>query len=343
MSVYIITGANGFLGNNIIRLLNSTDPDARIKALVLPDSRLDSLNGLNCEIVPGDITKPETLERCFSVENRDAHERVYVIHCAGVIDIGAKRNPAVTTVDVIGTENVMQATMALGTSLKTKPRFIYVSSVHAIPEAPHGQQMSEPSDFDPALVVGQYAKAKAQASHLVLEKMRAGELEGCIVMPSGIIGPFDFSPENMKRLVIEVAKGKLPACVKGGYDFVDVRDVSQGIISACLNGKNAESYILSNRSVSIKEICDEVCRFVGRPPIRIVLPIEIAKLGAPFCELYYRARKQVPLFTSYALHTLQSNSNFSHQKACDELGYRTRPTQETVFDMMAWLEMTGEL
>lgn len=341
MTVYLITGANGFLGNNIIRQLNRTEPDATIRALVHSDKRLESLASLRCAIVTGDVTKPDTLRPCFSVNPEEASESVCVIHCAGVIDISSKPNPAVAAVDVDGTRNVAQATIDLGKRLGQKPRFVYVGSVHAIPEAPHGRQMSEPVDFDPELVVGQYAKAKAEASRWVLEKMRAGELVGSIVMPSGIIGPFDFSPENMKRLVVEVARGKLRVCVDGGYDFVDVRDVAAGVIAACHEGRNAESYILSNRTVAIKEICDEVCAFVGRPPIKIVLPIALAKLGAPLCELYYEARKEIPLFTPYALHTLQSNSNFSHEKATTQLGYRTRPLQETIFDMVAWLEQQG--
>lgn len=129
----------------------------------------------------------------------------------------------------------------------------------------------------------------------------------------------------------------------GGYDFVGVRDVAQGILTAYHQGENERSYLLTNRHIPIKEVCDEVRVFVGLPPMKAVLPLWLAKLGAPLCELYYQAKHEVPLFTSYALHTLDSNSHFSHARATADLGYTTRPLQETIFDMMAWMELDGEL
>lgn len=343
MRTYIITGANGFVGNNIIRELNATCPVAAIRALVLPGSSTLPLKGLKCSIAPCDITAPQTLSEAFWVSAADCDEGLYVIHCAGIIDISATPNPSLHEINVNGTKNVLNAAADIEKRTGIRPKLIYVSSVHAIPEAPQGDPMTEPSRFDPRTVVGQYAKSKAEATQIALDAISSGQIDGCVVLPSGIIGPFDYSPENMKRLVEEVARGKLFACVKGAYDFVDVRDVARGIIACCHKGTNGESYILSNRSVTIKEVCDDVCSFVGRGPIRIVLPINLAKIAAPFFEAHYRRRKEVPLFTSYALRTLQSNSNFSHAKASSELAYTTRPIDETIFDMAAWMEAVGAL
>lgn len=343
MSTYVITGASGFLGNNLIRVLNAKQPNAHIRALVQPGASRRSLNNLSCTMYEADITKPQTLEEGFSLTPEEVVDGVYVIHCAGIIDISAKPNPALHRVNVEGTANVIKATQLLTERAGCQPVFIHVASVHAIPEAPHGTIITEPNHYDPAAVVGQYAKSKAEAAQLVLNHFEAGDLSGCIVLPSGILGPFDFSPENMKELIVKVARGELSVCVTGGYDFVDVRDVAHGILAACTQGKQGRSYLLTNRQVPIKEVCDEARAFAGFPPMKVVLPLWLAKLGAPLCELYYQKRHEVPLFTSYALHTLDSNAHFSHARATTELGYTTRPIQETIFDMMAWMELDKEL
>lgn len=313
MNTYLITGANGFVGNNLIREIEILDPEARVIAMVQPDTSSESLAGIKCEICEADVTDPATLNEPFELASTSKGD-LYVIHCAGVIDISAKANPALWRVNVEGTENVANAIEHWNPHFQGKIKIIHVASVHAIPEAPSGVMMCEPKSYDPNLVVGQYAKSKAAGAQLILDRIRQRRLEGCIVLPSGIIGPFNFGPENMKSLIIKVAKGSLRACVHGGYDFVDVRDVAQGIVSSCRNGRNGESYILSNRSVEITEICNEVCSFSNKPPIHIVLPIELAKSAAPFFEVWYQMRDEVPLFTRYALHTLESNSLFSSKK-----------------------------
>lgn len=112
-------------------------------------------------------------------------------------------------------------------------------------------------------------------------------------------------------VVSEIVKGRLPMCVKGGYDFVDVRDVAKGIILAC--------------DVVVKK------------RIKVVLPIMIAKIVAPFYEIYYNLKEKTPLFTKYSLYTLSSNSNFSNEKAKRDLGLVTRDITDTVRDMVMWI------
>ena len=125
--------------------------------------------------------------------------------------------------------------------------------------------------------------------------------------------------------------------VKGGYDFVDVRDVADGVISACKNGTNGECYILSNRYIAIKELCDLICDVQGRKKIKMVLPIGLAKLIAPFFEVYYNLKKQTPLFTKYSLYTLSSNANFSNEKAKEKLKFKNRNMKDTIKDTVEWM------
>ena len=326
--IYIITGANGFLGNNIIRKLEQ-DKENEIRALLLPHDSIKSLEDLNCKIYYGDVTKKDSLSAIF--ENVDDKE-VYIIHCAAVVYIKSKYNPLVYNVNVNGTKNIVDK------ALEIKAKLIYISSVHAIPEKQNNELITEISNFDSEKVLGLYAKTKSEAANYVMEAIKNKKLNACIIHPSGIIGPNDYGNSHLTQLIKEVSDGKLFACVKGGYDFVDVRDVAEGIISACGKDNRGECYILSNKYITIKELTDLICDLQGRKRIKIVLPIGIAKLVAPFCELYYNLRKQTPLFTRYSLYTLSSNANFSNEKAKKELGFSNRDISHTIEDTIKWIK-----
>ncbi len=325
--IYIITGATGFLGNNIIRKLEK-NADSEIRAFVLNGESIKSLENLKCKIYYGDVTKEETLSSIF--ENIDDKE-VFVIHCAAVVYIKAKYNPLVYNVNVNGTKNIVNKV------IESKAKLIYINSVHAIPEKPNNEVITETTDFDPDNVKGLYAKTKAEAAKYVIDAVKNKNLNACIIHPTGIIGPNDFGNSHLTQLVKEITSGKLFACVKGGYDFVDVRDVADGVISACENGTKGECYILSNRYITIKKLCDLICNAQGREKIKIVLPIGIAKLVAPLFEVYYNFKKQTPIFTKYSLYTLSSNANFSNDKAKEKLGFKNRNIKETIKDTVEWI------
>ena len=326
--IYIITGANGFLGNNIIRNLEQNSEN-EIRALVLPNDSIKALDNLNCKIYYGDVTQKDTLTTIF--ENiKD--EEVYVIHCAAAVYIKTAYNPTVYDVNVNGTKNIIDKV------LETKSKLIYISSVHAITEKLNHELITETTKFEPEKVVGLYAKTKAETAKYIIDAIKNKNLNACIIHPSGIIGPNDYGNSHLTQLIKKVATGKLFACVKGGYDFVDVRDVADAIINACDKDNRGECYILSNKYITIKELTDFICDFKGRKRIKIVLPLWLAKLVAPICELYYNIKKQTPLFTKYSLYTLSSNSNFSKEKAKRELNYKNRDMKDTIKDTIKWLQ-----
>ena len=331
--IYIITGANGFLGNNLIRKLVLNEEN-EIRALVLPNDTINSLEGLRCKIYYGDITKLESLNEIFNIAEP---AEVFVIHCAGIVYIKSKYNPKVYDVNVNGTKNIIKKV------LEKNAKLVYISSVHAITEKANNEVMQEITNFDPNKVKGQYAKTKAETAKYILEQVKNNNLNACIIHPSGLIGPNDFGNSHLTQLIKEIAEEKLFACVKGGYDFVDVRDVADGIISACANNNKGECYILSNKYISIKQLSDIVCEIRKLKKIKLVLPIWLVKLVAPICELYYKIKKQTPLFTKYSLYTITSNSNFSNNKAKKMLGYKNRSITETITDTIKWLEQNGKI
>ena len=161
--IYIITGANGFLGNNIIRKLEQ-DKENEIRALLLPNDSIKSLEDLNCKIYYGDVTKKDSLSSIF--ENVDDKE-VYIIHCASVVYIKSKYNPIVYNVNVNGTKNIVDK------ALEIKAKLIYISSVHAIPEKQNNELITEISNFDSKKVLGLYAKTKSEAANYVMEAIKS--------------------------------------------------------------------------------------------------------------------------------------------------------------------------
>ena len=327
-NIYIITGANGFLGNNIVRLLEKNNEN-EIRALVLPNDKIDALKGLKCEKFLGDVTKIETLKDIFNIdESIKEKTNIYVIHCASIVYLDSKYNERVYQVNVEGTKNIIKKAKEINAKL------IYVSSVHAIEEKLNHEVMDENASFDPDKIVGLYAKTKAETTRYVFNEVKNNNLNACVVFPSGLLGVNDFTNTNMTVLIKKILNEKVPLLTEGGYDFVDVRDVARGVINACTKGKKGEGYILSGEYVTIKKIADLVCEYGKAKPIKKVVSINIVKNIACLFELYYRLRKTTPLFTSYSLYTLNANSNFTNAKAKKDLDYQTRNIKCTIKDLV---------
>ena len=316
----IITGANGHLGSTIIRQLQ--DAPVQVYGLILPgDSCQD--HG-NVHYIKGDVRNTETLRPLF--ENCDD---IDVIHTAGIIDISEKGSQLIYDVNIEGTKNMLKLSKEYGVH-----RFLYTSSVHAIPEKENLQVITETGSFSADSVTGVYARTKAAATQAVLDAGRDG-LDVVVVHPSGIIGPNDPSGNHLVQMITDYLKGLLPACVRGGYDFVDVRDVAKGCLLALEKGKSGSCYILSNRHYEIPEVLDMVRQFSHSRKL-VALPMWMARAAAPIMQWYAKIKKERPLYTRYSLYTLRSNDRFSHDKATAELGYRPRDLRETIRDTVAW-------
>ena len=237
-------------------------------------------------------------------------------------------------VNVNGTANVVDACVT-----HHARRLIYVSSVHAIPLLPFGQDMKEISSFDPDAGTGYYAKTKAAATNIVLAAAKEG-LDAVAVHPAGIIGPKGLPTGNMAYLIKSFVQGRLPAAIRGGFDFVDVRDVAHGIALAAEKGKSGECYILSNRFIDLRELFDTLSEVAGKKRLKLYLPMWAAKAIVPFMECYYKLFRKTPIFTRYSLFTITQNAAYSHEKATRELGYSTRPLKETLVDIVQWLKQS---
>ena len=322
--MYIITGASGHLGSTILRQLKGQP--CQVRGLILPSEERQDIE--NITYVKGDVRDPESLKPLF--EGCEEKE-TYVIHTAGIVDISGQETPVMRDVNVNGTKNIL----ALCRQFPVK-RLVHVSSVHAIPEKDSLSVLREVSYFSPDLVEGGYAKTKAEATQAVLDAVSDG-LDAVVVHPSGIIGPYDAAGNHLVQLVKDYISGKLPACVRGGYDFVDVRDVADGCLKAALYGRRGECYILSNRHYEIKDVLQMVRQIVHGRKLP-VLPVWMAKMAAPFMGWVAKKKNRRPLFTKYSLYTLSSNDRFDHVKATCELHYRPRDLYQTIYDTVMWLK-----
>ena len=326
--VYIITGIGGHLGNTIARELLSSGETVR--GFARPDEDVTMLYGDTVSIVRGDVRDRSSLEPLFYGLNADEDE-IIVIHCAGIVTVASRYDQRVVDVNVNGTRNIVE----LCKEHRVK-KLVYISSVHALPELPQGNVMHEVDGFRADAVIGLYAKTKAAATQIVLDAAREG-LDATVIHPSGIIGPNDYGHGHLTQMVINYLNGSLTACVEGGYDFVDVRDVADGVIAATEKGKKGECYILSNRYIPVKELLNTLSRVTGGKTIKTVLPLWFAKLTAPLAELYYKIRHEAPLFTRYTLYTLTSNARFTYEKARRDLDYKPRDISSTIMDTVSFL------
>ena len=319
--LYLVTGATGHLGNTIVNKLSVAG--CNVRALVLPGETISKCK----ESFTGDVRDKESLRGFFS---NPGNNELIVIHVAGIVSISSTYNHNVYDVNVNGTKNIVDLCREYHVS-----KLIYVSSVHAIPEKPIGQEIVEIRDFFPEKVEGLYAKTKAEATAYVLNAQH--EFHVNIVHPSGICGPYDDKRGHINALITDYCNGRLLAIIHGGYDFVDVRDVADGIISCCEKGKRGECYILSNKYFSIQELIHMLSEITEKKDIQFKLPFWFAVLTSSFSELYYKILRRPPLYTPYSLYVLRSNSNFSHEKAKKELGYTVTDMRKTLSDTVDWL------
>jgi dihydroflavonol-4-reductase len=114
-------------------------------------------------------------------------------------------------------------------------------------------------------------------------------------------------------------------------------------VSACVNGKKGEGYILGNRYVSVDEILYLVHQLTGAKLVKHMVPVWAVRTIVPLFGIYYRIKKRPPIFTRYSLYTLTGNSVYSSQKAKRELGFTVRPFEQTIADALKWLKDEGRV
>ena len=319
-NMWLVTGATGHVGNVLVRKL--LERGEKVRALILPGESRESISGLNVEAVEGDVLNLDSVfESMRGVKG--------IFHLAGVISIMPGPNPFVRNINVDGTKNILRAAMEKGIK-----KLIYTSSIHAIQRVEDGV-IDENIPYDMDNPYGAYDRSKAEATLEVLNAARSG-LEAVVVCPTGVIGPYDFRGSMMGAVIHDAATAKPTLYVDGAYDFVDVRDVADGLIAAAENGKRGQSYILSGQKITVRYMLETVREITGKNFFQMKIPFNLAKFAALFTPMYYQLANSTPRFTPYSLEVLQSNSNISHAKATRELGYLPRTLYKSIEDTVKW-------
>jgi dihydroflavonol-4-reductase len=324
----LVTGASGFVGSAVARVLRTRG--FQIRVLVRASSPRTNLSDLECEIVEGDIKDVAAVGR--------AMKRVrYLFHVAADYRLWAPDPSEIYRNNVEGTRAVMRAALASGVE-----RIVYTSSVATL-KPPSNGSADETARAEEKDAIGTYKKSKIAAERLVAAMIAGEKLPAVIVSPSTPIGPRDVRPTPTGRIILEAAKGRIPAFVDTGLNLVHVDDVAMGHVLALEKGRIGENYILGGENVTLEDMLKAIAKLVGRRPPRIRLP------RVPLFPIAYAAEAMAqftgkePLTTVDGLKMARYRMFFSSAKAERELTYRARPYAAAIEDALAWFRAAGYL
>lgn len=324
--VAAVTGASGHLGANLVRaLLEGGRP---VRAVVHRDRR--AIDGLPIEVAVADVLDPGSLRRAF-----DGATTVY--HLAGRISLVGDRDGSVARTNVLGTRNVVDACLACGVG-----RLVHFGSIHALTDDGAGGAIDETAPLAEDRRLPAYDRSKAAGQREVLLGVERG-LDAVIVQPSATIGPYDFKPSRLGRVLIDLARRRLPALVASGYHWSDARDVAGAAIAAEQRGRTGASYLVCGPWRSVIDIARLVEARTGSRPPRLVVPIALARSFAPFAEAWGRVTGREPLFSRESLDTLRRHQKVSTARVEAEFGFQPRPLETTIGDTVDWLRTHGTI
>ncbi len=333
-TMYLVTGAAGFLGGTICRQLIKRGD--KVRAFVLPNDPAEKYVPGEAEIVRGDLTDMVSLEKFFTVP--EGFQTV-VMHIASIVSVDPDYNQKIMDVNVGGTKNIIRLCLRH----RECKRLVYCGSTGAIPPLPDGQKISEPDSFSLEGIPDCYGQSKALAAQAVLDAVHHDGLDAVLVYPTGIMGPEDFAIGHTTKTCIQVIKGEMPMGISGSFNLVDVRDLAHGTILAADKGTAGCGYILGNDVVSFKDFAKLLSEEAGCKKMRFFLPISLAYRMASAMEKKAKKTGKKPVMTKFAVYNLARNNDFDSTKARRELGYTTRSYRETMHDEIEWLKATGKI
>jgi len=319
-----VTGATGHIGIVVVNELLQRGYQVRI--LTHRDKHF--YENIAVESYHGDLEDSKAMDAFL--EGCDA-----LIHLAGKVSIDGDQQGRVAWINVHCVRVIMES--ALRMKLK---RVVHVSSIHAYDPHPAFEVMDETRNF-----VGEdgyaYDRSKRDGQKVVMELCKQG-LPAVIVNPTSVIGPPENALSLQGKAILQIYQGKIPAVFRGGYDWVDVRDVAHSLCNALHLGETGEAYFLSGKYLTMQELIGWVAKVKGVPLRVVTVPVWMVRLGLPFVKGMAWLTHKPPLYTAESIKILLEGNRFiSHQKARMALQHNPRDIETTLKDLIQWFKDKG--
>ena len=312
----LVTGASGFVGGHVARLL--AERGCPVRVLVRPSSDLRGIADLRVERVFGDLRDTESLQRAVA-------ECDTIYHVAADYRLWAPDPQELYQSNVDGTRNLLEAARRARTRL-----VVYTSTVGCI-----GVPGDEDSPVTLDDMTGPYKRSKFLAEQAALEAAQAG-LPVVIVNPTAPVGEGDLKPTPTGRVILDFLLGRMPAYVDTGLNLVDVRDVAAGHLLAAERGRPGQRYILGARNMTLREILQTLAKLSGRKAPKIRIPYAAAWLYAAASTAAARHTGREPRASLDAVRMSRKKMFVSTAKAQRELGFQPGPVEEALSRAMEW-------
>ena len=326
----LVTGATGFVGSAVARAL--LERGEAVRVLARPESDRRNIEGLAVEVVEGDLRDKASLERaCRGCQA--------LFHVAADYRLWVPEPDQIYAANVDGTRALMEAAGEAGVT-----RIVYTSSVATLGLNRDASPADEATPVSLDDMIGHYKRSKFLAEAVVRRLVAEAGLPAVIVNPSMPVGPRDIKPTPTGRMIVEAARGRMPAFVDTGLNVVHVADVAAGHLAAFSRGRIGERYILGGENMALGEILAAIARRCGRRAPRLRLPHGLVLPLAYAAEAWARARGSgEPFVTLDGLRMARKRMYFTSAKAEAELGYQARPAEAALADAVDWFREAGYL
>ena len=322
----LVTGATGFIGGNLARELWRRGND--VQALIRPGSNRLTLQDTGIVPVEGDILDRQSIDR--AVQGCEA-----VFHVAAAYTFWSKNPANVTSTNVQGTINVVEAARQAGVS-----RTVYTSTVGTI-GLPKDGLGNEDTPLSPKIIHGHYKNSKYLAEREALN-IAAKEMPVVVVNPTFPVGPWDVKPTPTGKIILDFLRRKVPAYLKTGMNVVDVADVVDGHILALEKGRSGERYILGNHNMSLKELFDMLSKLTGLSAPMIRLPYWLV-VGIGYADQLVEGTvlRKEPTIPVEGVLASKTPAYVNCDKAVHELGQPQRPIEDALMQAINWFADHG--
>lgn len=324
----LVSGANGFVGSAVVRAL--LRHGYAVRALARPASGIANLDRLDVEIARGDLLDPPSLERALS-------GCIGLFHVAADYRLWARNPHEIRASNLRGTHNILIAAQRSGVT-----RIVHTSSVATLGLHADGTPADETTPAHLADMIGEYKRSKFLSEALVQRCADAGR-DIVIVNPSAPVGPRDRKPTPTGKMILDAARGRMPAYVDTGLNIVHVDDVAEGHVLAYERGRSGRRYVLGGENMSLREILQCVAELAGRHGPWFKLPHAAVLPVAHVAEAWARVSGRTPGLTVAGVKLARHHMYFSSRRAEAELGYRARPAREALADAIQWFQTTRYL